>query len=560
MLIDLHFFNEKLHWTDRREILMKLAGKIQTPVEFEALLAELSGRTEDEYKKVIADQKKRLVKERDEINPRVDEQQGLLAEYAKHKDEDLNERRLALIVSISKLDDQRKSLIDSERKRAERLDNVNFLKSKRVERETALRNDTAGHTPLFTEKDKLQRAIADKESAIAAINRSILSKKADIDFKQSQSEQYQIELDKIRVDYLAMKSVDFSQSVCSACGQVLPEDKIEGLKKTNELKMQHLAAKGNQKKAEKANFQKQLEIAEAELKAIQDEIERSNIELKDAHEFANLRIAKIDEQLTHRVVVQPKDDPSWKQLCVDIDRLEQEIGAPMAIQLETLEQKRQEKMTLLNEIAKALTAADTADKAAARIDELKARERELGNQITILDGKLELIGQYQAHQSHQIELAVNSKFKYVSFKLFDVLLNESIEPCCEAILNGTPYSDCSYGEKNLIGANVINILSEHYGLSCPIFIDNSESMTLDLELNCQQIFLQAIKGTVLHAAPMEEKISVAELQEDFETKAYEPEVKENGFRCNMCNREFDIPGGKKTKLCPFCLSKEFEEK
>jgi len=73
LLTDLHFFNSKMHWTDRRKVLLAVAGEIGTLEGFDELLAALNGRTIDEYKKVLSEQKKRHTKEREEINPRIDE-------------------------------------------------------------------------------------------------------------------------------------------------------------------------------------------------------------------------------------------------------------------------------------------------------------------------------------------------------------------------------------------------------------------------------------------------------------------------------------------------------
>ena len=62
LLTDLHFFNSKLHWKDRRLFLLDIAGKIETPKGFDELLAALNGRTVEEYKTVLAGQKKRHTK------------------------------------------------------------------------------------------------------------------------------------------------------------------------------------------------------------------------------------------------------------------------------------------------------------------------------------------------------------------------------------------------------------------------------------------------------------------------------------------------------------------
>lgn len=98
-------------------------------------------------------------------------------------------------------------------------------------------------------------------------------------------------------------------------------------------------------------------------------------------------------------------------------------------------------------------------------------------------------------ESKLIEDSVNQKFKHVKFKLFDYLLNKEIELCCEATLNGVPYSDLSYGQKIFVGIDIINVLSAHYGMSVPLWIDNSEGLTLPVEFEGQTIQLFAQSGT-----------------------------------------------------------------
>lgn len=491
ILTDLHFVNEKLHWTDRRVILMELAGKIELSAGFEDLIAEMAGREVDAFRKVIVDQKKLLVKERDEINPRIDEQQGILTQYAGQEDTTLDGKRAALQKSINDMDRHRKELLDGESKRQEQIEDLNVLKAKKVSRETSLQNDTAGHKPLYQKKADLEAAVAEKSHLVQKARNAMLSKKADIDSQKMRVEQIQIQLQQTRDEYTQLKDADFSQSKCSACGQTLPADKIDELKANHESRLSGLSSLGIEQKGLKKKAQSQLEALELELKTCQENLDKALIESQEINTYAEQEIRKIDEQLQHRVKLEPQNDPVWKQIVSDIDTAQKEIGAPPTQQLQDIESKRSEKAALLTEIDKALAAADQHKKAAARIQELSNREKELGIQIAELDGKLALIDQYKADQSSKTEAAVNGLFKHVRFKMFNQLLNGGTENCCEAMLNGTPYSDCSYGEKILMGADVVGVLSVHYDMSAPVFIDNSESLTFELDLKCQIIRLCA---------------------------------------------------------------------
>jgi hypothetical protein len=73
--------------------------------------------------------------------------------------------------------------------------------------------------------------------------------------------------------------------------------------------------------------------------------------------------------------------------------------------------------------------------------------------------------------------------------MFNILINGGIEECCEASINGVPYSDLNGAGKIQAGCDIIRTLSKKYGIIAPVFIDNRESVTLLPEMDCQIISL-----------------------------------------------------------------------
>lgn len=88
-----------------------------------------------------------------------------------------------------------------------------------------------------------------------------------------------------------------------------------------------------------------------------------------------------------------------------------------------------------------------------------------------------------------LENVVNSKFKFVKFKMFDEQINGGLRETCEVMVNGVPYSDANTASKINAGLDIINVLSEHYQISAPIFIDNRESVTELIQCESQIINL-----------------------------------------------------------------------
>jgi hypothetical protein len=93
------------------------------------------------------------------------------------------------------------------------------------------------------------------------------------------------------------------------------------------------------------------------------------------------------------------------------------------------------------------------------------------------------------------------------FKLFNTLVNGGIDPCCETVYDGVPYSNLNNGARLNIGLDIINTLAEHYGFSPPVWLDNAESVTDILPTKGQQIRL------IVSAADKKLRVELAEKKE-----------------------------------------------
>ena len=89
----------------------------------------------------------------------------------------------------------------------------------------------------------------------------------------------------------------------------------------------------------------------------------------------------------------------------------------------------------------------------------------------------------------KISDSINQHFKTVNFKLFDMQLNGGMKECCECTVNGVPYSTLNSGHRIIAGLDIIQSLSELYGVTAPIFIDNAESLN---EFNVPDMAAQMI--------------------------------------------------------------------
>lgn len=493
LLTDLNYFNAKMHWKDRRHVLLQIAGEIGTPDGYGALLKDLNGRTIDEYKLVLAGQKKRYEKERDEINPRIDEIQKGLSEYASEDLSAIETSRDSLKAEIVALDKQRQEVFTKEKLRSGRIDNLNLMKSNLVNRECQLKNDTGHLTPLLEEKAQLESGVALKKQAVSEAQTAVMLKETQIKGKKSEMEMVMVSLRSVQDQYKKARDAK-TDDTCYACGQKLPADQMAEVEKKRAESLASIAKEGNAIKAKVDACKAAIADLETGLSELREIVEKKKIELADAEEFKASRMAEIDTVLTNRPAPDFKQDTIWQNLNSDIQKLEKAIGPSMSEQLQTIDNQRTEKQTEVAALDKYLASADRSKADKLRITELEAKEKELAQKIADVEKQLAKIDRYNMEYSRMIETAVNDKFEFVEFKLFNYLLNGSIEETCEATYNGVPYSDLSTGQQIFAGIDIVNVLSAHYGLSVCLFVDHLESLTMPLKTDTQVIGLKAVEG------------------------------------------------------------------
>jgi len=493
MLCDLSHFNVKLHWTQRRKMLVALAGKVSNPKGFDNLLAVLNGRSVKEYEDVLKERKTLYIKERDEINPRIDEIRRGMFGYVAQDTSALEVNRQNITYTILVLDNDRKILLGQEKDRQARMEAENHLTIQRLHRESIVRAEQDPTQPLRVEKARINDELAAKEEAINALHRQVKSIETNIETTQHELNQVQQNLERTRGEIDAVDKVN-SASVCYACGQKLPKAKLEDNKAKQQAKHDQFEECANRLKETVEHRSAEIEGFQLQKRQLSTKAAELYAQFQAACDAGRKRVAEIDAAILNRPEPDMTQDAEWCKLTEQIEKAKAEIGAPVTEQLDAIESRKNEAQRERDAVNAALAQADRAKADKTRIAELEAKEKDLAQKIAECDRQLADLADYKAAQSRLIETAVNGLFSHVQFKLFDYRLNGTIDETCEAMLNGVPYPDMSTGQQILAGVDVINVLSEHYGLSVPLFIDHAESLTLPLEAKSQVIELYAEKG------------------------------------------------------------------
>lgn len=499
LLTNLKEFNE-LHHTERRKILMEIASDDMTePEGFDELIAA-QGNVEDldEFKKVLRQrisnpQHSGYKDELEGINPRIDE----LLRGMEHPDFDVKEQeaqREAAAAGILTIKAKRMKLRSQESERQGHIDKVNRLTMLRTKRESALASDTSAVQGLLDEKRTLLKAIEEAEALAGQAGRAYNT--LSNEKRQAQDNQSVLlrRLSERRVEIKLFEKNDVEKT-CSLCKQNLPADKIKAIKQARKDKLAEL-------KKEAEATMKQIESSELAISGINSKMQEAKRIFADATNSALALVRPTEkrfEEITAAIEACPTPPPAkdeiWLRICRAIKEAEKLVGDPVTEQLNKLDTEQSAQQAELDKINAGLAQADRMAKDKIRIQELKADETRLGQNIADTEKLLNDIELYKQQQSAMITKSVNNKFKHTKFKMFhEYLGSDGLKECCEAMLHGTLYGGLSTGEEILVGIDVINTLSEFYDCSVPLFIDRAESMTLPIEAKGQTIRLFAEAG------------------------------------------------------------------
>lgn len=504
MLTNPQYFSS-MKWKDQRDILMELVAEVsdvelaQTDAKYAPLLDELekAPSTDDiraKFSKALSEWKKKQA----EIPVRIDE-----AEKSK-VDVDVAEQELAkadLERQITGIAEQLKSaskVVDNlEQQKFELQFEINDCKRKAneslIKERRALEDKKDEATRKFNDLHKkitiLERGIGDKKRRIEALNGE----------KSELGKQYNAEITKAfdETPYLFDESkwvFDENSTVCSLCGQKLPEDKIEQLKADFETRKAKAKADAADKlKAAKFSFDNHKKVELNRISTLGNEkkaeVEALKAEIVDAEKnFPELRKqeteqTKIENECIKKLSELPEEadlsaNEDYEALMKKEADLQAQIDSARANSTDTsvLEQKKAELETALEDAKAIIVQAAKNVEVDERIAELQAEQKEIGQKVADQEQMLYLLEEFIRFKLNKVSESINSHFKTVNFKLFEMQLNGGMKDCCECTANGVPYSTLNSGHRIVAGLDIIRSLSELYGASCPIFVDNAESL------------------------------------------------------------------------------------
>lgn len=489
MLTNPQYFSS-LKWKDQRDILMKLVAEVsdvelaQTDAKYAPLISELekAPSTDDiraKFSKALSEWKKKQA----EIPVRIDE-----AEKSK-VDVDVAEQELL------KADLERKieALEDLIGKSDVRIDGMRSEEMHCQFEMSAIAQTM--NDELSSKKREIGNQKYDHELQLENVRSSIENAQNSVDSnKRTISEQTIKKADLVKKynDEIAKKFddskwvFDESTTVCSLCRQRLPEDKIEYLRADFSQRKADAIESFNEEHAKTlamivddgnacAEMIKKLTENNKELENTINTLKLHEAEEIDIINGFDEQISKIPAcadymQNTEYAKLKAKQD----KLLADIAELESK-GADKVV--EDAKADKEKFKSQLDEVNKIIAQAANNVMIDDRIETLRDEQKEIGQKVADQEQILYLLEEFIRFKLNKVSESINSHFKTVNFKLFEMQLNGGMKDCCECTVNGVPYSTLNSGHRIVAGLDIIRSLSELYGVSVPIFVDNCEAVS-----------------------------------------------------------------------------------
>lgn len=492
LLTNPYFFSNELNWKKAREVILEICGDItieqiiETKQELTPLITEFE--KENNIDKIIKNRKatkNNLSKEKEEIPIRVNECNNSMYNIDFEEIEvQLNAKKADLeavednLLNGTKTNEQ---ILKDKEKIFELKQETQSIKQSASEKGNKKRNE------LLKEKDELQYNIKNLRNNLVYLER-------DNELKETLRKRAIEKTTNLRDKWTkkSKETLDLSviQTECPTCKRPLDLEDIEekkkemldnfNLNKAKELK--EIAELGKSKNDDVELFNTEIERLKVDINKTLEEIQEKAVLLD--------KIKKELENTKSTEIYSTDEEKRLTEISVEIKELEEKINNKDADK--NIDGLKENKKKLTGEIEllnKELAKRDINKELLDRKEQLLNKEKELGIELAHQEKILNLCEMFIKTKVSLLESNISSKFKNVTFKLFKEQINGGIEETCEALVDGVPFSNVNTAGQINGGLDIINTLSNHFGVKMPIFIDNRESVNDLIDIDSQVINL-----------------------------------------------------------------------
>lgn len=318
--------------------------------------------------------------------------------------------------------------------------------------------------------DRISKAETEEKVAFNGIAKSQrASAEAKADIEQYSKERTELANEWQKVNDMQM---DESETICPMCKRELPADEVEKhrslFERNKQMKLEKIELRGNQLKRdiEQANIEYETNLGAIEGYKIRHEAavdERETIQ-----EVLNLlpKYADVSEDEDYKALkesLEKAESLAHQKSCTDI--------------IQSLKDEESRLRTELQEVCEKIKNADsTADE--ERLEELQNLYRTKEQVKTDAEGILDMLKELDKAKNEALSDAINAQFGLVRWKLWELNKSGGYKNLCIPMVDGKSILTIksNKGNRFLGRLDICKSLQKITGISCPIWIDDCESL------------------------------------------------------------------------------------
>lgn len=348
-------------------------------------------------------------------------------------------------------------------------------------------------------KDEIEKKLNDSANALVDVKRKINVISTDIKQTEQRIKIQKDSFENLKENYANAKALEFDESktICPCCGQEYPEDKKAEIKAAFE--------KDKKSKMDSANLQgktvqSEIKRLEGELATFNKAYESANCELQDVEK----RNVELNQQLDSFKPSEVKETPELKAIDEKIaanKKAVEEIKSHgnderlAKCNLEMTDMRNQ-----LDDLNKKIGASSNNIRIDEQIEQLQNDQIQLEQNKADAEKILYQCEILAREKNNIVANEINSHFNLVQFQLWEMQKNGAIKDCCTPLdKDNKPLGVATNTSLEIMMKLDICLgFQKYYGVSLPVFIDNSESIDSDntskIQSDSQLILLKVTDG------------------------------------------------------------------
>lgn len=506
----LYFFS--LPWKEQREQLTALVPELsneeiaERDETLKAFIETLSKKPLADFKRELSARKRKLRNDLAEISPRIDQTRVMMPQA---RDWDALEKEYDTISDqIVECENKLESVTarinasqDAFKKEWKSL--TDLIEQRQLTLADAQNEARAKATEANKERRDAEAQIEDLKSArnrSMDMARSLLLEKAT---HNDAVRRYETIIAQTREAWYTANAKEYAgETTCPHCKQPLPEQMQADAKaiflKHKKEELDTITTKGQSYKRLIEHEKQQADEIGTKADA---ETEKAN-KLKEQIAEAEARLAKMPEEakagLLPEEVFTEEVLAEYNKLSAEINKRQKELETKckdvVTDSTDAYKKERDKLLIELDRVREQLADRKRIEEGERQIKTLEDSGRAISQRLAEAERDEMTMRHFQQLKTEACATRINALFDTLSFKLFtytqeDKEKDNPIETC-EPLVRGVPFGVANTAARTQAGMELIRVLSKHYNICAPIFVNNRESINRIPESDAQIISLK----------------------------------------------------------------------